>query len=54
MPSAQTNAGSVTRPEQINLGFSVSEHVHMRRQMVVGVDNDAQAIDPQDGDHESH
>jgi hypothetical protein len=29
---------------QIDLGFTITEYMHMRRQVIVDVDNDTQAI----------
>jgi hypothetical protein len=42
---------SALRPNQVDFGFSVPEHVNMRRQMVIDVDDDTQAIGTQDDNH---
>jgi hypothetical protein len=43
--------GSASGSNQIDLGFSVPEHVNMCRQMVIDVDDDTQAIGTQHGNH---
>jgi len=45
------NKGWSVDPDQVDLGFSVAEHVDMGRQMVIDVDDDAQTIGSQHGNH---
>jgi hypothetical protein len=42
---------STIRPDQIDLGVAVAEHVNVRRLMVVDENHDSQASFTQDGDH---
>jgi hypothetical protein len=43
--------GTSLGPHQVDLGFTVSEHVNMRRQMIIEVDDDSQAIGSQHSNH---
>lgn len=42
---------SALSSDQVDLGFSVAEYVNVGRQMVIDVDDDAQAIGTQHGNH---
>jgi len=37
--------------DQVDLGFSIAEYVNVGRQMVIDVDDDAQTIGTQHGNH---
>jgi hypothetical protein len=53
-------AGHVVGPDQhetslgahqVDLGFTTSEHMNMRRQMIIKVDDDAQALGSEHSNH---